>query len=127
MLHRGAETNKRTKIIGIVITVWSSDRIKKRGIRSTRCHSKPTQPRRVVVKFEKCLTTAVPTKLIIFLKDHIDCVAWSHEDMVGISPKAITHRLTQSISHLNKSGENVLQREIPYCNNLLETHSYYLT
>ena len=31
--------------------------------------------------------------LIYFLKENIDVFAWSHEDMLGIDPSAITHRL----------------------------------
>ncbi|XP_057803119.1 uncharacterized protein LOC131018411 [Salvia miltiorrhiza] len=32
-------------------------------------------------------------KLINFLSDYYDCFAWSHEDMTGIDPKIIVHRL----------------------------------
>ena len=31
--------------------------------------------------------------LICFLKKSIDVFAWSHEDMLGIDPNVITHRL----------------------------------
>ena len=31
--------------------------------------------------------------LIRFLKENIDVFAWSHEDMLGIDPSVITHRL----------------------------------
>ena len=36
-----------------------------------------------------------PTKkqLIAFLQEHVDCFAWTHEDMVGISPDVISHKL----------------------------------
>ncbi|XP_057780030.1 uncharacterized protein LOC130998612 [Salvia miltiorrhiza] len=32
-------------------------------------------------------------KLILFLTEHYDCFAWSHEDMTGIDPSIIVHRL----------------------------------
>ena len=31
--------------------------------------------------------------LICFLRENIDVFAWSHEDMPGIDPRVITHRL----------------------------------
>ena len=31
--------------------------------------------------------------LIRFLRENIDVFAWSHEDMLGIDPSVITHRL----------------------------------
>jgi len=31
--------------------------------------------------------------LVHFLKKSIDVVAWSHEDMLGINPSVIIHRL----------------------------------
>ena len=31
--------------------------------------------------------------LVQFLKENIDVFAWSHEDMLGIDPSVITHRL----------------------------------
>lgn len=33
-------------------------------------------------------------QLETFLKKHIDVFSWSHEDMPGIDPKVIAHRLT---------------------------------
>ena len=33
------------------------------------------------------------TRLVQFLKENLDVFAWSHEDMLGISPKAIQHKL----------------------------------
>ena len=33
------------------------------------------------------------TRLIEFLKENLDVFAWSHEDMPGISPKIIQHKL----------------------------------
>ena len=39
------------------------------------------------------LSPEMRTKLVQFLKDNLDVVAWSHEDMLGISPKVIQHKL----------------------------------
>ena len=33
------------------------------------------------------------TRLIRFLKENLDVFAWSHEDMPGISPEVIQHKL----------------------------------
>ncbi|CAL2255449.1 unnamed protein product [Prunus armeniaca] len=40
------------------------------------------------------LTPAVCQELIRFSKENTDIFAWSHEDMLGISPDVITHRLS---------------------------------
>ena len=48
---------------------------------------------------EKCTRVEVDLKgkikedLVQFLKKNIDVFAWSHEDMPGIDPSIITHRL----------------------------------
>ena len=34
------------------------------------------------------------TRLVQFLKENLDVFAWSHEDMLGISPKVIQHKLS---------------------------------
>lgn len=39
--------------------------------------------------------------LIEFLKKHVNCFTWSHEDMVGIDPEVITHKLNVNLSHLH--------------------------
>ena len=39
------------------------------------------------------LSPGMRTRLIQFLKENLDIFAWSHEDMPGISPKVIQHRL----------------------------------
>ena len=39
------------------------------------------------------LSPEIRTKLIKFLKENLDVFAWSHEDMPGISPKIIQHKL----------------------------------
>ncbi|KAL5571672.1 hypothetical protein UlMin_021269 [Ulmus minor] len=44
-------------------------------------------------KIGSSLTGQLRTDLINFLRDHCDVFAWSHEDMPGIDPKVIVHRL----------------------------------
>ncbi|KAL5551786.1 hypothetical protein UlMin_001962 [Ulmus minor] len=44
-------------------------------------------------KIGSSLTGQLCTDLINFLRDHRDVFAWSHEDMPGIDPKVIVHRL----------------------------------
>ena len=39
------------------------------------------------------LSFKMRTKLIEFLKENLDVFTWSHEDMPGISPKIIQHKL----------------------------------
>ena len=39
------------------------------------------------------LSLEMRTRLIEFLKENLDVFAWSHEDMPGISPKIIQHKL----------------------------------
>ena len=39
------------------------------------------------------LSSEMRTRLIEFLKENLDVFAWSHEDMPGISPKIIQHKL----------------------------------
>nr|XP_023929841.1 uncharacterized protein LOC112041170 [Quercus suber] len=39
------------------------------------------------------LSPEMRTKLVQFLKDNLDVFAWSHDDMPGISPEVIQHRL----------------------------------
>ena len=40
------------------------------------------------------LSLEMRTKLVQFLKENLDVFAWSHEDMSGISPKVIQHKLS---------------------------------
>ena len=35
----------------------------------------------------------IKEQLTYFLQDHVDCFAWTHEDMVGIDPNVISHKL----------------------------------
>ena len=49
-----------------------------------------------ITKTTRIGTTLSPkmrTRLIQFLKENLDIFAWSHEDMPGISPKVIQHKL----------------------------------
>ena len=39
------------------------------------------------------LSPKMRTRLIQFLKENLDVFAWSHEDMPGISPEVIQHKL----------------------------------
>ena len=39
------------------------------------------------------LSLKIRTRLVQFLKKNLDVFAWSQEDMPGISPKVIQHRL----------------------------------
>ena len=45
------------------------------------------------IRIGTTLSPKMRTKLIQFLKENIDVFAWSHEDMSGISPKVIQHKL----------------------------------
>ena len=42
------------------------------------------------------LSLEMRTRLIQFLKKNLDVFAWSHEDMPGISPKVIQHKLNMN-------------------------------
>ena len=61
-----------------------------------------------VTKTMRIGTTLSPemrTRLIKFLKENLDVFAWSHEDMMGISPKIIQHKL-----NVNPERKPVQQR-----------------
>lgn len=45
------------------------------------------------LKIGKQLNPVIKEPLISFLKENVDIFAWSHEDMVGIDPKMMCHRL----------------------------------
>ena len=51
------------------------------------------------------LSLEMRTRLIQFLKKNLDVFAWSHEDMPGISPKVIQHKL-----NVNPERKPVQQR-----------------
>ena len=44
------------------------------------------------------LEEKIKKDLIHFLRENIDVFAWSHEDMLGIDPSVITHRLNIYLS-----------------------------
>ena len=50
--------------------------------------------------------------LIRFLRENIDVFAWSHEDMSGINPSVITHRL-----NVHPSSKPVQQKKIVFAPN----------
>ena len=61
-----------------------------------------------ITKTTRIGTTLSPemrTRLIQFLKENLDVFAWSHEDMPGISPKIIQHKL-----NVNPERKPVQQR-----------------
>ena len=43
------------------------------------------------------LSPGMRTRLIQFLKENLDVFAWSHEDMLGISPEVIQHKLNVNL------------------------------
>ena len=45
------------------------------------------------IRIGTTLSPKMRTKLVQFLKENLDVFAWSHEDMPGISPKVIQHKL----------------------------------
>ena len=45
------------------------------------------------IRIGTTLSPKMRTKLVQFLKENLDVFAWSHEDMLSISPKVIQHRL----------------------------------
>ena len=46
-----------------------------------------------VIKVGKELKVEIKARLVEFLKKNQDIFAWSHKDMVGISPSVISHLL----------------------------------
>ena len=44
-------------------------------------------------KIGMTLSPEMRTRLIRFLKENLDVFAWSHENMPGIDPKVIQHKL----------------------------------
>ena len=53
----------------------------------------PKDPSKVV-KLEKNLCNKRKAELLRFLQENLDVFAWSHEDMIGISPSVIMHTLS---------------------------------
>ena len=56
-------------------------------------------------KIGMTLSPEMRTRLIQFLKENLDVFAWSHEDMPGIVPKVIQHKL-----NVNPERKPVQQR-----------------
>ena len=56
-------------------------------------------------KIGTTLSPEIRTRLIRFLKENLDVFAWSHEDMLGIAPKVIQHKL-----NVNPEWKPVQQR-----------------
>ena len=52
----------------------------------------PEEPEKLV-SIGAELTGKVKSELILFLAHNLDCFAWSHEDMTGIDPSVISHKL----------------------------------
>ena len=46
-----------------------------------------------MIRIGTMLSPEMRTRLIEFLKENLDVFAWSHKDMLGISPKIIQHKL----------------------------------
>jgi len=51
------------------------------------------------LKLGKGLTLEVKSQLNDFLKENLDVFAWNHEDMVGIDPNVMLHRLNIDPHH----------------------------
>lgn len=45
------------------------------------------------MKIGTMLCPEIRTRLIQFLKENLEVFAWSHEDMLGIAPEVIQHKL----------------------------------
>ena len=45
------------------------------------------------IKVRMTMSANTKKKLVQFLKENLDIFVWSHEDMLGISPKIIQHKL----------------------------------
>ena len=56
-------------------------------------------------KIGTMLSPEMRTRLIQFLKENLDVFAWSHEDMSGIAPGVIQHKL-----NVNPERKSVKQR-----------------
>lgn len=64
-----------------------------------------------VVQIGSDLPDEVRTDLITFLRAKHDCFAWKHDDMTGLSPYVIIHKLLVDLEHPQypKSEESVHQ------------------
>ena len=52
-----------------------------------------------MVQIESQLPRSLRDQLVDFLKEHRDVFAWSHEDMLGIDPSVIVHRLNVDLTY----------------------------
>ena len=57
------------------------------------------------MRIRTMLSTEVRARLIQFLKENLDVFAWSHEDIPGIAPEIIQHKL-----NVNPDRKPVQQR-----------------
>ena len=48
-------------------------------------------------KIRTTLSPEMKSMLVQFLKENLDVFAWSHEDMPGVSPKVIEHKLNMDL------------------------------
>jgi hypothetical protein len=51
------------------------------------------------IKVRSQLSSPLKESLVAFLHNNADVFAWSHEDMSGIDPSVLTHRLDVDLSH----------------------------
>lgn len=51
------------------------------------------------IKLGASLSPDVREQIIKFLTSKTDCFAWSHEDVIGIDPDVITHKLNVETHH----------------------------
>ena len=74
-----------------------------------------------VIRIRKNLEATVRTRLVEFLRRNSDVFAWSHKDMVGISPTVISHVLNIDKNHppvrqkrrlLDKERSKALKEEV---------------
>ena len=74
-----------------------------------------------LTRIETSMEEKTKQDLVQFLKKNTDVFAWSHEDMLGINPNAITHRLNVSPSYkplcqkrrmLAPEQENAIKEEV---------------
>jgi hypothetical protein len=54
------------------------------------------------------LSPPIKESLVAFLRDKADVFSWSHEDMTGIDPSVLTHRMNVDLSHqlVKKKGRS---------------------
>ena len=50
-----------------------------------------------IMRIGTILSPEIRTRLVHFLKENLDVFAWSHEDMPGLSPEVIEHKLNVNL------------------------------